>query len=372
MYTQCPQCQAVFQVTAEHLKAANGDVRCGQCLTVFNALDRLSETVPPQPAAAAEPPSAEELDTAIADADLYAEWASETTAPAPPPAAVEDEEPDQEEVALGDMDLVSADLDEPLAAEAELAEEVIIVDADAPGWRQAEPDAAAETTIDIAAGEAEIPQPVTPTSQDEAGEAEIPVQEAAPAAPEAAKTHVPAVILDDLARDKAEQLRPSGTPWAIGSFLLMLVFAGQAVYFARDQLARDPQLRPWLERACQYLDCQISRPLEIEKIEILGWDVRSSPALPKALVASTTLINNARFPQPFPLLELRFSNMTGTLLAQRRFKPREYLPAGTDIRAGMQPDTPVHVELELMDPGKAAVNFEFHAVADPSTTPHRS
>ena len=46
MYTQCPHCQSIFQISAEQLKAAGGDVRCGQCLTVFNALSRLSEELP--------------------------------------------------------------------------------------------------------------------------------------------------------------------------------------------------------------------------------------------------------------------------------------------------------------------------------------
>ncbi|WP_455216877.1 DUF3426 domain-containing protein, partial [Kaarinaea lacus] len=110
----------------------------------------------------------------------------------------------------------------------------------------------------------------------------------------------------------------------------------------------------------------------IKKIEIIGRDVRSHPTAQHALIAGTTLINNAKFPQPYPLLTLTFSDITGTMLAQRRFTPREYLKTGTDIRAGMTPDSPVQVELELVDPGKDAVNFEFHAETDPrAVTPAR-
>ncbi|MEA3413041.1 MAG: DUF3426 domain-containing protein [Pseudomonadota bacterium] len=36
MYTQCPECHAVFVVTSEQLRAADGVVRCGQCENVFN------------------------------------------------------------------------------------------------------------------------------------------------------------------------------------------------------------------------------------------------------------------------------------------------------------------------------------------------
>ena len=46
MYTQCPECDTVFRVTAEVLKQAAGKVRCGGCGMAFNALDYLSEQKP--------------------------------------------------------------------------------------------------------------------------------------------------------------------------------------------------------------------------------------------------------------------------------------------------------------------------------------
>jgi predicted Zn finger-like uncharacterized protein len=36
MYTQCPKCHALFVVTSQQLRAAEGMVRCGQCENVFN------------------------------------------------------------------------------------------------------------------------------------------------------------------------------------------------------------------------------------------------------------------------------------------------------------------------------------------------
>ncbi len=50
MYTQCPDCTSVYEISSEHLGAAGGMVRCGVCDTTFNALRRLSETAPlPKP-----------------------------------------------------------------------------------------------------------------------------------------------------------------------------------------------------------------------------------------------------------------------------------------------------------------------------------
>jgi predicted Zn finger-like uncharacterized protein len=43
LYTQCSHCETVFQLTAETLRAAGGQVRCGRCGEVFNALARLAE-----------------------------------------------------------------------------------------------------------------------------------------------------------------------------------------------------------------------------------------------------------------------------------------------------------------------------------------
>lgn len=43
LVTACPACSTNFFVTSEQLNAHHGDVRCGKCSHVFNALDRLGE-----------------------------------------------------------------------------------------------------------------------------------------------------------------------------------------------------------------------------------------------------------------------------------------------------------------------------------------
>lgn len=46
MYTQCPQCLAVFRVRAGALSAARGIARCGRCHREFDALASLTDTLP--------------------------------------------------------------------------------------------------------------------------------------------------------------------------------------------------------------------------------------------------------------------------------------------------------------------------------------
>ena len=42
--TKCPQCETVFRVSAEQLRAAGGWVRCGRCATEFNAIAKLTDS----------------------------------------------------------------------------------------------------------------------------------------------------------------------------------------------------------------------------------------------------------------------------------------------------------------------------------------
>ncbi|MEN8205995.1 MAG: zinc-ribbon and DUF3426 domain-containing protein [Pseudomonadota bacterium] len=45
MYTFCPHCFAVYQVTPNHLDQAGGRLRCGECRQVYRAVDYLFEDV---------------------------------------------------------------------------------------------------------------------------------------------------------------------------------------------------------------------------------------------------------------------------------------------------------------------------------------
>ena len=87
MFTLCPKCALTLVVTAADLRIAQGYVRCGRCLNVFNALSRLSEE---RPTAPPEPPP----DTTAAAPPEDAPATEETFAPAeeaPEPSSTIDE-----------------------------------------------------------------------------------------------------------------------------------------------------------------------------------------------------------------------------------------------------------------------------------------
>lgn len=102
MKTCCPNCQTAFRVTPEQLKARAGKVRCGQCQSVFNALDSLVEdahsaAAPPAEASPVlsqdtpgEAPPRPEAGPADTDATPPPETAATDTAPPLSEAAVQE------------------------------------------------------------------------------------------------------------------------------------------------------------------------------------------------------------------------------------------------------------------------------------------
>ena len=76
------------------------------------------------------------------------------------------------------------------------------------------------------------------------------------------------------------------------------------------------------------------------------------------LVVRVLLTNDAEFAQPFPVLQLSFSDLDGLPLAGHRFQPREYLAGDAQGLELMPVGTPVQLELRIPDPGANAVNYQ--------------
>ena len=143
----------------------------------------------------------------------------------------------------------------------------------------------------------------------------------------------------------------------IGMLLLML--GVQWVYFNRTSLAAKNNWRSGLELFCSFLRCELPLQADLSRIELVSRDVRKHPRVAGALLINATLVNHADFPQPYPILEVTFSNSTGTPVAARRFRPGEYLGNQVDIKAGMPVNRALQVMLEIEDPGEDAVSFQF-------------
>ena len=148
--------------------------------------------------------------------------------------------------------------------------------------------------------------------------------------------------------------------------LILLALAGlgaQYVAYHFDELAREDAYRPWFAELCPQLGCSLPSKVDVEQIRSSNLVVRSHPDFSGALVVDAIIYNRASFSQPFPLLELRFADLNGQLIASRSFKPSEYLGGELAGQSEMPPQTPIHVSLDILDPGPKAVNYSlsFHS-----------
>lgn len=142
----------------------------------------------------------------------------------------------------------------------------------------------------------------------------------------------------------------------------LLLTAGlviQYAYIERYPLAQVAALRPVIELLCKPLDCHLPLRHAPARVEMIKREVRRHPDAADALLVHAAFINRADFSQAYPVLQITFSDMSGTPIAMRRFKPEEYLPESKVLGDGMLPGEKALAMLELIDPGDRAVSFQF-------------
>ena len=299
MLTCCPRCKATFKLLAEHLRAARGRVQCGRCYIQFDALENLID-------ADAAPPLFTIRD--VSTGELAAPKLTPIQKPAVMPDTMAEEgpyiHPDEPEIETG----LPALADQSSSG----AHGVEITDEDTPLQ--------------------EFDEPLHP-----------PVEEDLPYPLETAP-----------ARKKPSPL------WKVFSLIFLILLAGQWAWWQHDRLLeRWPQLRPYLAQACQWLRCTVEVRRDLGAIHIISRDVSEHPRFQHGLLVKLTFANQAAFVQPYPVLDLVLFNQAGQAVGQRRFQPREYLPAGTVVETGMPPEQSIYAVLELAAPPDDATSFEF-------------
>ena len=210
-----------------------------------------------------------------------------------------------------------------------------------------------------------FPPPAEPVKAKQTKPESGPVDDLASAAQQRNKKpskteEIPFHLRDSLVREE-EKRNPIKL---ILGILAMLIFSaallGQLAYFRSSQLLdRVPAMQPVVEKICTTIPCIYSGPRDVSQIKLISRDVRLHHKVNNALLISATFINRASFKQPYPDITISLSDLSGALVAQRRFTPAEYLGRLNSPFLLMPSGKPVHIELEVIDPGKDAVNFEF-------------
>jgi hypothetical protein len=158
--------------------------------------------------------------------------------------------------------------------------------------------------------------------------------------------------------DTPKPRRPFPWRWLAAVIGLSLLLLLQLVLADRYRLAGDATWRPRLEAACGLLRCDLPPWREPDAFRVTSREVQPHPSAPGVLLISTSFRNDARWSQPWPVLEIALQDLDGQALGLRRFQPVEYLgspPASALIAPGQS----ASATLEILDPGKRAVAFTF-------------
>ncbi len=341
MFTVCPKCALTLVVTAADLRVAQGYVRCGRCLNVFNALARLSEERPP---AAPEP----------ADAT-----ATQSAASAPAPtqssaSAFEAEDTGEIEIELDVGSVLVTSARPPVARAGSAPDEALVVEepdpsALVPDASQPAPAAAAvAATKTDAEPMSTAPLPVTP-------------EPAPPAAtPEAQQTNT-AAEPPESAFELVTRRPRAGFAWTLGAGALAIILVLQAVNHYRDALAANPALMGPLSDVYSALGVKLAPRWNVHAYDVRQLGASVTGVTAGEIVVRASVKNSASRAQPLPLLRVTLQDRFGNRIAARDVPPGDYLPSsgapGSLLAAGGRVDA----TMEFVDPGPQAVGFEIDA-----------
>ena len=420
MYTQCSHCETVFQLTAETLRAAGGQVRCGRCGEVFNALARLAEdagafSTAGESAAEGSPgESALEME-ARADEILHS--------PTPKRPAEPESASDGEGFASGDVEFARLQLIEKFKpsrhdtpAPQRLAPPVTVPAAPprspAPKAKTVPPASAAESgkraSREVAPAATSTPAPAAAAAakapgtgaaaesgDDGALEFTLPPGEldrvfvdptvarpsslagaeaiaprARPADEEPAGERMGGLdVADHVRRDvlaglRQRHLEEPGAPvqpaiqlaWSGAAAVLALALLGQMIHENRAWLAAHGPLRGPLQSVYGALGVKVQPPLNLSAYQLRQWGVTGDPNAAGTLRVRASILNTSAQLQPYPLLRVTLANRFGTHVGARDFEPAEYL--GRPTARLMTPGERADATLDIQDPGKDAEGFE--------------
>jgi predicted Zn finger-like uncharacterized protein len=412
MYSQCPECQTRFRVTAEVLRAAHGTVRCGRCGSAFDALARLSDTPPPlrsslEPSPAVEAgaalaalpdriPAAEyhftadDLEKVFIDAR---EWlkqfgadgapddiASASGTAAEPRVVVDESEP------LEDITLEG----ERISIEAPPGFEVDLDSTDEFAVVRDVPDSAYPDEDDTG----EVPQPEArgddfdrTQALDYLLEAEPEASPPTPPTPAPEPTPTPAVAetaaVGTLAAQRwrrteesapevtDEDARPATSwrrlAWSLGCLVLALVLLAQVTHHFRQDLVRHPTLGPVVRGLYDRLGLPLSPNWDLAAYELRQWGNGDGPADGRLSIRAS-LTNRADFAQPHPVLRLQLDDRFGESIAVRDFEPAEYLKNPAEASRLLGPSASTEAELVIVSPGEDAVGYRLDVCLRESPT----
>ncbi|MDR2212200.1 MAG: DUF3426 domain-containing protein [Pseudomonadales bacterium] len=395
LLTQCPHCHISFRVNRNQLALAQGQVRCGSCLSVFSAPENeIRVKTAPAPPLLDQPLSDKELRAAIEyheydndddedfeddesadvaeledeelddeqsrsdEEDSDEDFEDEDEGEPEDAAELDNEEPEDGEEGDSEDDDQDEDAEEPEDEEHEdhepsLREPVLNLDDDMPSFSAFSDGAPKEPGFSALDGDDDEDYPPRRSRST------APLHGAHAASDEG----------DDDADDFDEAPAQLAPPPArrgffaslllnLGLVALVLLLALQLINANLERLSQNANfelLRPFV---CGLLDCPTATTPAPSPLSADSLVVRIHPTQPNALEVSATLRNNGAATQPLPNIELIFRDTQDVVVASRVFTPQQYLPPESSGTTELPSQRSLQLRVEIVNPGFEALNYE--------------
>lgn len=384
--TQCPHCKASFKVSEEQLNAANGRVRCGACLNIFDAIAyQISPVSPSAGIKESKTSQSEQNSESILDDDFSLDLDNAID--------LEDELLGNDKPSSNDLDDDTVFADDPeedslekgYSGSIKFGDELStsFLELEKPSKEAFKTQFLKDDSTEISDSEAideswassildDLEKPnedkIEPNFNlnDTIDEPELAKPNESPENTISNDTlHFEQQDLDSY-KFQYEQDPTPRKRWLIGSLLflfnlsLLILLIAQASWFHYEKLVKYPKIAEIYELVCAELGCELPVLSDVSKIENRNLVVRSHPTTFNALIIETIITNHANFEQDFPAISLTFSNINNQVVAKRLFKPSEYLNKELLSWPGMPSEQPIQITLEIIDPGAEAVNYKMN------------
>ncbi|MBW3550816.1 MAG: DUF3426 domain-containing protein [Proteobacteria bacterium] len=139
--------------------------------------------------------------------------------------------------------------------------------------------------------------------------------------------------------------------------VLMVTLALQLLLAQRAELAADARWRPWLAGVCAVLRCQVPPWQEPAAFTMLNRSVQPRAGQAGVLDVDASFRNDARWPQPWPILVLSLADLEGKPLGVGAFAPQQYRSDGG--AAMLAPGQSASVQFSVLEPSPRIVAFTF-------------
>ncbi|HEY2466051.1 MAG TPA: zinc-ribbon and DUF3426 domain-containing protein [Steroidobacteraceae bacterium] len=411
VFTQCSKCETVFRLSAEVLRAAGGQVRCGKCGEVFNALAHLAEDASaftagensieletradsilqsPPPSQRRETPGAE--DSAPAGVEIarlqILDWdesdAADARGAAPTDSAAEPLGESSLEFTLppGELDRIFVETKRGVRArmppappqDSEEGEEIEVFNAAEPSIAVPGPAVPGPAVPEAAVPSPAIPKPAAPAA---ASLAPVPSGFEVPeevrlemlSGIETSAESEPIAELEQPRRpsrrirqrtspfDRAPQESDRAfIPWLAAAIAAGVLLIAQVVHQNREWLAAHAPLGGSLRALYSKMGAPVAPPANLSAYQLRQWGVTGDPAGDGTLRVRASILNTAAQLEPYPLLRVTLANRFGGSIGTRDFEPSEYL--GKPTAKLLAPGERADATLDILDPGKSAEGFE--------------